>query len=264
MTRKLAVACLFLVAAQAAYAHPTAEDAPAAHAADESAGLEKVYKVMQDCSEKNMATCLKMRALQYVDRALRKTDSIDVFDGISLVKSESVESSRGLNGRSLAESELEEAQPKDDDEKDAQVENLLLDRVARFLESHTLQLKVPESSISGMRRSLDEARGKKKKHQKMLMPLLMLLKMKAIALVPLAIGALALLAFKALVVGKIALVLAVVMGIQKLLANSKSQQSYEVVSHPHYTEEHGHGHGGGYRRSLEGESAQEMAYRGQH
>jgi len=106
------------------------------------------------------------------------------------------------------------------------------------------------------------ARGKKKKHQKMLMPLLMLLKMKAIALVPLAIGALALLAFKALVVGKLALVLAVIIGIQKLLANSKSQQSYEVVSHPHYTEEHGHH--GGYRRSLEGQNAQDMAYRGQH
>lgn len=153
---KFAVACLFLVAAQAVYGHPTADETPAAPVADEASGLEKVYKVMQDCSEKNMATCLKMRALQYVDRALRKTDSIDVFEGISLVKSESVESSRGLNGRSLAESELEEAQPKDDDEKDTQVENLLLDRVARFLESHTLQLKVPESSISGMRRSLDE------------------------------------------------------------------------------------------------------------
>lgn len=96
----------------------------------------------------------------------------------------------------------------------------------------------------------------------MLMPLLMLLKMKAIALVPLAIGALALLAFKALVVGKLALVLAVIIGIQKLLANSKSQQSYEVVSHPHYTEEHGHHTG--YRRSLEGQNAQDMAYRGQH
>lgn len=156
MMSKFAVACLFLVAAQAVYGHPTADETPAAPVADEASGLEKVYKVMQDCSEKNMATCLKMRALQYVDRALRKTDSIDVFEGISLVKSESVESSRGLNGRSLAESELEEAQPKDDDEKDTQVENLLLDRVARFLESHTLQLKVPESSISGMRRSLDE------------------------------------------------------------------------------------------------------------
>lgn len=102
------------------------------------------------------------------------------------------------------------------------------------------------------------ARGKKKKQQKMLLPLLMLLKMKAIALIPLAIGGLALLAFKALVVGKLALVLAVIIGIQKLLAN-KGHQSYEVVSHPHYTEEHGHH---GYGRSLE--TAQDMAYRGQH
>lgn len=157
--KKLALSCLLLVAAHAAYGHPAADEAPAAPAAaDETVGLERVYKVMQECSEKNMATCLKMRALQYVDRALRKSDSIDVLDGVSLVKSESVESSRGLNGRSLSESELDDSLAKDDDEKDTQVENLLLDRVARFLESHTLQLKVPESSISSMRRSLDEGK----------------------------------------------------------------------------------------------------------
>ncbi|XP_050437151.1 uncharacterized protein LOC126843583 [Adelges cooleyi] len=253
--RKLVFTCLLLAAAQAAYGHPAADEG-AAPAADETAGLEKVYKVLQECSEKNMAVCLKMRALQYVDRALRRSDNIDVLDGITLVKSESVESSRGLNGRSLSESELDDNSASDEVEKDAQVENLLLDRVARFLESHTLQLKVPESSISGMRRSLEEARGKKKKQQKMLLPLLMMLKMKAIALVPLAIGALALLAFKALVVGKIALVLAVIIGIQKLLA-SKHHPSVEVVSHPHYTEEHGHHYG----RSMD---AQDMAYRGQH
>lgn len=159
MMRKLAFTCLFLVAAQAAYGHPAAEEAPAAPAvAEESVGLEKVYKVMQECADKNMATCLKMRALQYVDRALRKSDNIDVIDGITLVKSESVESSRGLNGRSLSESQLDVDPTKDEDDKDGMVENLLLDRVARFLESHTLQLKVPESSISGMRRSLDEGK----------------------------------------------------------------------------------------------------------
>lgn len=159
MMRKLAFACLFLVAAQSVYGHPAAEEAPASPTiAEETVGLEKVFKVMQECSEKNIATCLKMRALQYVDRALRKSDNIDVFDGITLVKSESVESSRGLNGRSLSDSELDDTLAKDEDEKDAQVENLLLDRVARFLESHTLQLKVPESSISGMRRSLEEGK----------------------------------------------------------------------------------------------------------
>lgn len=92
----------------------------------------------------------------------------------------------------------------------------------------------------------------------MLMSLLMMLKMKAMALIPLAIGGLALLAFKALIVGKLALVLAVIIGIQKLLAN-KGHQSYEVVSHPHYTEEHG---AHGYGRSQDG--AQDLAYRGQH
>lgn len=159
MMRKLAFTCLLLVAVQTTYSHPTADGAEAPQAAGEEAvGLERVYRAMQECAESNMATCLKKRALQYVDRALRKSDNIDVFDGISLVKSESVESSRGLNGRSLSESELDESMVKDEDEKDTQVENLLLDRVARFLESHTLQLKVPESSISSMRRSLDEGK----------------------------------------------------------------------------------------------------------
>jgi hypothetical protein len=157
--RKLAFTCLLLVAVQAAHSHPTTDGAEVPPpAAEETVGLERVYRAMQECAESNMATCLKKKALQYVDRALRKSDSIDVFDGISLVKSESVESSRGLNGRSLSESELDESMVKDEDEKDTQVENLLLDRVARFLESHTLQLKVPESSISSMRRSLDEGK----------------------------------------------------------------------------------------------------------
>lgn len=154
MMRKLAfTVCMLFVAAQASYIPPSDDVAPFV---EDTVSLDKVYNVMQECSVKNMATCLKMRALQYVDRALRKTDNINMFEGITLVKSEPVESSRGLNGRSLSESEVDETPAKDENEKDTQVENLLLDRVARFLESHTLQLKVPESSISDMRRSLDE------------------------------------------------------------------------------------------------------------
>lgn len=87
------------------------------------------------------------------------------------------------------------------------------------------------------------ARGKKKKAAKILLPLLLLLKLKAAALIPLALGALALLALKALIVGKLALVLAGLIGLQKLLGQKQSTQSYEVVAHPHYTEEHAHGWG---------------------
>lgn len=88
------------------------------------------------------------------------------------------------------------------------------------------------------------ARGKKKK-LKMLLPFLLMLKLKAAALIPLALGGLALLALKALIVGKLALVLSALIGLQKLLGSKHHSQSYEVVAHPHYSEEHAH-----YGRSL--------------
>lgn len=88
------------------------------------------------------------------------------------------------------------------------------------------------------------ARGKKKKIVKSLMPILLLLKLKAAALIPIALGGLALLALKALAIGKIALIVSGIIGLQKLLGNK--QQSYEVVAHPVHSyghEEHHDHHG---------------------
>jgi len=216
-------------------------------------GVDRVYRFLQGCGEKDMMLCIKMRALTFVDRALRRPEDIALMDGVKLVRGGDV--SRELNGRALSEAELDASLPKDAEDREATVETMLVDRVARFLESHTLQLKVPDASISDMRKSLDEARGKKKKAAKILLPLLLLLKLKAAALIPLALGALALLALKALIVGKLALVLAGLIGLQKLLGQKGHTQSYEVVAHPHYTEEHGHGWG----RSAN--DAHDLAYR---
>nr|CAD7263709.1 unnamed protein product [Timema shepardi]CAD7576907.1 unnamed protein product [Timema californicum] len=245
-----------------------AEDSLLARESQDALSLEgfgRVYKFLDSCGEKDVSLCLKMRALTFVDRALRRSDALEILDGVSLVqapgKGEDV--SREVNGRALSEAELDASLPKDAEERDAQVETLLVDRVARFLQSHTLQLKVPDSAITEVRKSLDEARGKKKK-LKMLLPLLLLLKLKAAALIPLALGGLALLALKALVVGKLALVLAAIIGLQKLLGNRQSSQTYEVVAHPTYSQshvssfdEHGGGHGH-YGRSMP--DPQELAY----
>lgn len=73
----------------------------------------------------------------------------------------------------------------------------------------------------------------------MLLPLLLMLKMKAAALIPLALGAIALLAGKALLIGKIALLLASIIGLKKLLSQQKTV-TYEIVSHPHHTSSHEH------------------------
>jgi len=95
------------------------------------------------------------------------------------------------------------------------------------------------------------ARGKKKKIVKTLLPILLLLKLKAAVLIPLALGALALVAFKALVIGKIALIISLIIGLQKLLAYKN--QSYEVVAHPvhDYGHEVHHDHHG-WARSADG------------
>lgn len=113
-----------------------------------------------------------------------------------------------------------------------------------------------------MKRSINEARqkgglgggggggggGKKNSHYIMI-PLLL-----ASTMVPLAFGALAILAGKALIVSKLALALASIIGIKKLISGQHHHESaHEVVVS-------GGGHsGGGWGRNLK-----DLPYKGQH
>lgn len=122
-------------------------------------GFETAYRFIQSCGDKDMAFCLKMRALTFVDRALRRPGDVELVDGVSLVRNqEGMDVSREMNGRALSEAEIDASLPKNAEEREAQVETLLVDRVAKFLQSHTLQLKVPDSAISEVRKSLDEGK----------------------------------------------------------------------------------------------------------
>lgn len=106
-------------------------------------------------------------------------------------------------------------------------------------------------------RNYVSARGKKKKIVKSLIPILLLLKLKAAALIPIALGALALVAFKALIIGKIALIISLIIGLQKLLANKHT--SYDVVAHPVHDYGHDvhHDHHGWARSAV----ASDLAYK---
>lgn len=98
------------------------------------------------------------------------------------------------------------------------------------------------------------ARGKGKKTKKLLLPLLLLFKLKAAALLPLVLGFLALIAFKALIIGKLALLLSGIIGLKKLFESKNGSQNYEVVAHPHSSfDEHSH-----YGRSID--DSQNLAY----
>lgn len=48
-------------------------------------GFDRAYRFLKDCGDKDLSLCLKMRALTFVDRALRKPGGIPITDGVSLV-----------------------------------------------------------------------------------------------------------------------------------------------------------------------------------
>ncbi|XP_014212821.1 uncharacterized protein LOC106642523 [Copidosoma floridanum] len=249
--------------------------------------------IYTDCLKKEPLNCIKHKVMSFVDKMLAK-DDISLSEGITVVKT----------------SNIEEGAPRSIDSSD--FDALLFDRLGRFLRTHTVKVDLKGTDILGAIESAGrsfedtsndsavESRGKKKKAQKILGPIIMAVALKAAALLPLALGFIALIAGKALLVGKIALVISSIIGLKKLLSQQK-HVTYEVVAHPqHHTSSHivshddgGHsggggggysggssdfggyggggggggssgGHGGsGWARSLAQESAQDLAYAAQ-
>lgn len=70
----------------------------------------------------------------------------------------------------------------------------------------------------------------RKKKKKLLMPLLLLLKLKAATLIPMVLGTLALLSFKALLLGKVALLISGLIALKKLFHQEPNSQTFEVSS----------------------------------
>lgn len=107
-------------------------------------------------------------------------------------------------------------------------------------------------------------RGKKKKIKKLL-PLLLLLKLKLAALVPLFLGIIAFAAVKAVFLGKIAFAMSAFNLVRKLLAKGGSGHSSGSISiTPHHHEEHpGYNYEPAQGWSRQASDASSMAYAGQ-
>lgn len=81
------------------------------------------------------------------------------------------------------------------------------------MDSHSLNVKFPQETTQEVARAIEEGRGKLKKLGG---PLLLAIGAKLVALIPLFLGGLIFLALKALVVSKIAFVIAAILGLSKL------------------------------------------------
>jgi len=72
---------------------------------------------------------------------------VRLTEGIALVKTDEIPVGRSLNEMQL---------PEEVEAREAEVDSLLVERVARFFGTHTLQFKVPKDSIQDMQRALEE------------------------------------------------------------------------------------------------------------
>jgi len=230
--------CLLIVSISALPAEETRGHSRNAVSSDN----ELMDSIYSDCLRKDSVSCVKYKLFSFVDKMIGARDTFALTEGVTVVKVPGTE---------------QEVAPRSINADDS-VESLILSRVQNFLQSHTIKVELKGAdvvnAVSSTGRALEdvsenifgddeqgEGRGKKKKAAKVLGPLIALIALKAAALLPLLLGAIALIAGKALLIGKIALVLSAVIGLKKLLSQEK-HVTYEVVAHPHHTSSHTSSH----------------------
>ncbi|XP_049861247.1 uncharacterized protein LOC126355094 [Schistocerca gregaria] len=184
----------------------------------DGAGWRLAVKVLADCTERgDLVSCLGVKTAAALGRAARMSD-IKLADGVSFVRTGAAEDRDG--GRALAsEADMQNAiDSQEPASRSDRLVDLLMEAAGRFLRTHSLQFKLPDEIPGQIQRALqDEGRGKKKKLLKALLPILLGVGAKMLLLVPLGLLVVGVLAFKALIVSKIALVLGAVLAVQKFL-----------------------------------------------
>ncbi|GLH08717.1 Uncharacterized protein GBIM_13901, partial [Gryllus bimaculatus] len=170
----------------------------------------KVLNTSSSCATRDAAACLGAKAVSAVRRAARM-DTLQLVDGVAFVRTG--EDAPAPEGEGEGEAEVRRSL---EAAGGASLFDLLMDAVGRFFHSHSLQLSMPQGAPELLQRALDEGRGKKKM-LKQLLPILLAAGAKLLLVVPLGIGLLGLVATKALLVSKLALLLAGGLALQKLL-----------------------------------------------
>lgn len=236
--KTVGLVCLLIVSSSALPAEETRGHSRNAVGSDNDL-MDSIYS---DCLRKDSVSCVKYKLFSFVDKMMGARDTFALTEGVTVVKVPGAE---------------QEGAPRSINADDS-IESLIMSRVQSFLQSHTIKVELKGAdvvnAVSSTGRALEdvsenifgddeqgEGRGKKKKAAKILGPLIAMIALKAAALLPLLLGAIALIAGKALLIGKIALVLSAVIGLKKLLSQEK-HVTYEVVAHPHHTSSHTSSH----------------------
>lgn len=245
-----------------------------------------VHHILNQCLNKDdVVWCFKVQGAKLMGRAL-KFQNINIIEGVALVKKNDSDLRTGrssvvdlkLNNRDLENLSMKS------------LDSLLMERFLSFMRSRQLQVNMPRLLNFGKLNSQDiwqnimdffnlntssgeEAEGRKKKDdKKYLGPFIAAVMLKA-AILKMAYHSIAIVAGKALIVGKIALIISAIIGLKKLVSSEGGEKTtYEIVKHPQVQQSHtyssshageyeGHEGGSSYHRSMDDEMMmQDKAY----
>lgn len=154
----------------------------------------------------NTANCVAAKALKMVED-VAKSPKIEVFPGV-VFTSDNPNIQR--SGKELKEL------PVDPKERGQVLFDRLLDTTAKLISGRSLSIKLPFTSAKSVARALEVGRAKIKK---VMGPLLLGIGAKVFGIMPIVIGAVALIATKALIIAKIAFILAVAIAFPALFSS---------------------------------------------
>lgn len=151
--------------------------------------MKKIYNVCENSEE--LFKCMKVQALKLTDRAL-KLPTIKITDGLTIVKKDDA-----LESRSMSQSDFDNEKAMD--MSSTQIDDLIVERVNKFMDSHQVSLNVPRLlSSAETPRLVEEGRKKMKKYMG---PFMAALALKG-GILTMVYHSIAIVAGKALIIGK--------------------------------------------------------------
>lgn len=115
-------------------------------------GTRALLRVYDEChkAEFGLTACLKKKAITFIDRVAR-LDSLTVNEGFKIVKNKNA-----VDMKAVSENELEKNLPRGLEDREDALTELLVGKVASFVNGRTVQIELPKMSTEELGRGLEE------------------------------------------------------------------------------------------------------------
>jgi hypothetical protein len=157
----LASGCVLGRSADNHYDNALPEDEPRTLAENEDASTSLLgtdfrflFRIYNDCSQKDLSFCLKMKLVTALDRASKSHSDLKLFEGVTFTRDPSAVSDASVNENPISEAELEASLPRGLQDKEDLLDGLIMEKFLAFFKSHVLQFKLP--SVQEYQRGLTE------------------------------------------------------------------------------------------------------------